>query len=66
MPIARRETVLPSSRASSLPQGRAVNCGSELARDGDSPVNEETKPYPINPRMIKNNNEGPNKHPSAV
>jgi hypothetical protein len=66
MPIARLENESRPSRASPLPQGHAVDCGSEPAREGARSLNEEPKPYPINPRMIKNNNEGPSKHPSAV
>jgi len=66
MPIGRLETQSRPSRAGSLPQEDAFQCGSEPARDGAGTFYDEVADYPTIPRTMKNNSEGPSRHPSPV
>lgn len=63
-----------------MPIGNVEHCPCRSRIAGDEAIRLATHPrqpspasripqrvdQPTNPRMIKNNNEGPNKHPSAV
>ena len=66
MPIARPDTASPQGLAGTLLPGTAFHFRCAPARDDVSTGIAEPENQPTIPRTMKNNSDGPSKHPSPV